>query len=143
MAGDLADLGQHLPAAFAFVAFGQLRYHRNTAGILAAERLRRPLALTQRDAGGDADFGEVEVEHRRTIVCRCIDHWMRLQAGTAPLLGALEFQRAGAGTADTADLIPSLAQRSEERTHALQPPMRLSSAVLSLHNTTQPTSPHI
>src|SRR3546814_7513060 len=40
MAGDLADLGQHLPAAFAFVAFGQLRYHRNTAGILAAERLR-------------------------------------------------------------------------------------------------------
>src|SRR3546814_5543935 len=49
MAGDLADLGQHLPAAFAFVAFGQLRYHRNTAGILAAESLRRPLALTQRD----------------------------------------------------------------------------------------------
>src|SRR3546814_13247719 len=32
MAGDLADLGQHLPAAFAFVAFGQLRHHGNAAG---------------------------------------------------------------------------------------------------------------
>src|SRR3546814_7601423 len=53
MAGDLADLGQHLPAAFAFVAFGQLRHHGNAAGILAAESFRRPLALAQGDAGGE------------------------------------------------------------------------------------------
>ena len=70
-----------------------------------------PSSCDQRRRRGDADLGEIDVDHRLVkLLVRHVHDRMRLERGADALLRALDLERAGDDAAHDAHLAPLLGQ---------------------------------
>ncbi len=104
-AGEIFHERAHLRPSASLVDDRDARHLRQAEGV------GRAFALDQRRRRGDADFGEVDAEHRlEQLRVRHMDDRVGFERGADALAGALDLQRAGDDAAHQAHLAPFLGE---------------------------------